>query len=71
VDRVNRAKGDVARFVAVYKEYAKAKDITKRRLYLETLKDLFPKLGPKYIIDSDQKNILPLLNLGEQKGIIK
>jgi membrane protease subunit HflK len=61
----------VARFVAVYKEYAKAKDITKRRLYLETLKDLFPKLGPKYIIDSDQKNILPLLNLGEQKGIIK
>jgi len=71
VDRVNRAKGDVARFVAVYKEYAKAKDITKRRLYLETLKDLFPKLGSKYIIDSDQKNILPLLNLGEQKGIIK
>jgi membrane protease subunit HflK len=71
VDRVNRAQGDVARFVAVYKEYAKAKDITKRRLYLETLKDLFPKLGPKYIIDSDQKNILPLLNLGEQKGIIK
>jgi membrane protease subunit HflK len=71
VDRVNRAQGDVARFVAVYKEYVKAKDITKRRLYLETLKDLFPKLGPKYIIDSDQKNILPLLNLGEQKGIIK
>ena len=71
VDRVNRAQGDVARFVAVYKEYAKAKDITKRRLYLETLKDLFPKLSPKYIIDSDQKNILPLLNLGEQKGIIK
>ena len=71
LDRVNRAKGDVARFVAVYKEYAKAKDITKRRLYLETLKDLFPKLGQKYIIDADQKNILPLLNLGEQKGIIK
>jgi modulator of FtsH protease HflK len=71
LDRVNRAKGDAARFIAVYKEYAKAKDVTKRRLYLETLRDLFPKLGPKYIIDSDQKNILPLLNLGEQKGIIK
>jgi len=71
VDRVNRAQGDVARFAAVYKEYAKAKDITKRRLYLESLRELFPKLGPKYIIDSDQKNILPLLNLGEQKGIIK
>ena len=71
LDRVNRGKGDVARFVSVYKEYTKAKDVTKRRLYLETLRGLLPKLGPKYIIDSNQKNFLPLLNLGEQKGIIK
>ena len=68
LDRVNRAKGDAARFSALYKEYAKAKDVTKRRLYLETLKGLLPKLGDKYIIDSQQKNILPLLNLGKQKG---
>jgi membrane protease subunit HflK len=68
LDRVNRAKGDAARFVALYNEYAKAKDVTRRRLYLETLKDLFPKLGEKYIIDADQKNILPLLNLGKQLG---
>jgi membrane protease subunit HflK len=67
LDRVNRAKGDAARFTALYKEYAKAKDVTRRRLYLETLKDLLPKLGDKYIIDSDQKNVLPLLNLGKQK----
>ena len=66
LDRINRAKGDVARFRAVYTEYVKAKDVTKRRLYLEMLKELFPKLGPKYIIDSDQKNLLPLLNLGKQ-----
>ncbi len=69
LDRVNRAKGDASRFVAVFKEYAKAKDVTRRRLYLEMLKDLFPKLGDKYIIDSDQKNFLPLLNLGKQIGI--
>jgi membrane protease subunit HflK len=68
LDRVNRAKGDAARFKAFYAEYAKAKDVTKRRLYLETLKGLLPKLGDKYIIDSDQKNFLPLLNLGKQKG---
>jgi membrane protease subunit HflK len=68
VDRVNRAQGDAARFKALYAEYAKAKDVTRRRLYLETLKDLFPKLGDKYIIDSDQKNVLPLLNFGKQKG---
>lgn len=71
LERVNEAKGDASRFVAVYKEYAKAKDVTKRRLYLETLKDIFPKLGPKYVIDADQKNLLPLLNLGKEGGIQK
>ncbi len=71
VDRVNRAEGDAARFVAEYKEYAKAKDVTRRRLYLEALKDLFPKLGQKYIIDADQKNVLPLLNLGKGGGVQK
>ncbi|MFC1886622.1 FtsH protease activity modulator HflK [Thermodesulfobacteriota bacterium] len=68
LDRINRAKGDASRFSALFAEYVKAKDVTKRRLYLETLKDLFPKLGPKYIIDSDQNNLLPLLNLGKPLG---
>jgi len=68
LDRVNRAKGDAARFAAQYKEYARAKDVTRRRLYLEALKDLFPKLGNKYIIDAEQKTLLPLLNLGQEQG---
>lgn len=67
LDRVNRAKGDSARFSALYEQYVKAKDVTKRRLYLESLKALIPKLGPKYIIDGNQKNLLPLLNLVNQK----
>ena len=67
LERVNQAKGDAARFNSLYAEYAKAKDVTKRRMYLEMIKDVFPKLGDKYIVDSDQKNILPLLNLGQQK----
>jgi membrane protease subunit HflK len=71
LDRINRAKGDAARFLALYAEYSKAKDVTRRRLYLETLKDLFPKLGSKYIIDEEQKNVLPLLNLGKEKGAEK
>ena len=62
--RVNRAQGDASRFESIYKEYVMAKDITKRRLYLETMKDLFPRLAQKYILDADQKNLLPLLNLG-------
>ncbi|HUV49441.1 MAG TPA: FtsH protease activity modulator HflK [Anaerolineae bacterium] len=71
LDRINRAKGDSERFTAVYKEYIKAKDVTKRRLYLEAIQELLPKLGHKYIIDSEQKNFLPLLNLGKQNGAQK
>jgi membrane protease subunit HflK len=69
LNRVNRAQGNADRFVALYKEYVKAKDITKRRLYLETIRQTFPKLGPKYILDSDEKNLLPLLNLGQTVNI--
>ena len=69
LERINRAKGDAARFTAVYREFSKAQDVTKRRLYLEALSKLLPKLGNKYLVDSDQKNLLPLLNLGQQKGV--
>lgn len=71
LDRINRAEGDAAKFEALYKEYAKAKDVTKRRLYLEMIKDVFPKLGKKYLIDEDQGNFLPLLNLDNNKGVTK
>ena len=69
LNRVNRAKGNADRFVALYKEYINAKDITKRRLYLETIKPTFPNMGQKYIVDSDQKNLLPLLNLGQSVNL--
>jgi membrane protease subunit HflK len=65
LNRVNRAKGNADRFVALYSEYINAKDITKRRLYLETIRQTFPNMGQKYIVDSDQKNLLPLLNMGQ------
>ena len=68
LERVNNAKGDTSRFLALYEEYSKAKDVTKRRLYLEALKDVYPKLGDKYIVDSQMKNLLPLLNLGQTTG---
>lgn len=71
LNRVNRAKGDAARFSSIYAEYVKAQDVTKRRMYLETLRDLFPKLGPKYIVDAEQKNFLPLLNMANQNGMQK
>jgi modulator of FtsH protease HflK len=63
LERVNNAKGDVARFVNIYDEYRKAPDVTRKRLYLETLSDVLPKTGRKLIIDSSMKGLLPLLNL--------
>lgn len=68
LERVNQARGDASRFLARYEEYSKAKDVTKRWLYLEALRDVFPRLGDKYIVDAEQKNLLPLLNLGQTKG---
>lgn len=70
-ERVNQAKGDASRFIAQYQEYTKAKDVTRRRLYLEMVELVFPNLGELYIIDSDQPNVLPLLNLGEKWGLQK
>jgi membrane protease subunit HflK len=68
LDRVNRAKGDGSRFLSVYEEYIKAEDVTRRRLYLESLSEILSKLGNKYIVDAEQKNLLPLLNLGQPQG---
>lgn len=66
LERVNKAKGDASRFAALYQEYVKSKDVTRRRLYLEALKDVLPKMGKKYILDSNQGKVLPLLQLGKE-----
>lgn len=68
LSRINRAKGDAARFTSLLEAYSKSKDVTRRRLYLEALHEVFPKLGSKYIIDPEQRGILPFLNLGSQGG---
>jgi membrane protease subunit HflK len=71
LDRVNRAEGDASRFVQVYTEYSKAEDVTRRRLYLESMQKILPKMGDKYFLDDDTKNLLPLLNLGGSQDIRK
>jgi membrane protease subunit HflK len=65
--RVNRAQGDAERFVAVWREYNRARDVTKRRLYLETMTEILPQIRNKYIVDPELKNLIPLLQL-ERKG---
>jgi membrane protease subunit HflK len=66
--RINEAEGDVARFSALFAEYSKAPEVTRRRIYIETLQDVMPSISSKIIIDEQTRNILPLLNLDSQKG---
>jgi membrane protease subunit HflK len=61
--RINEAEGDVARFNAVFAQYQKAPNVTKRRLYLETMQSVLPAVENKVVVDSDMKGLLPLLNL--------
>lgn len=61
--RVKEAEGDVARFNAVLAEYVKAPEVTRRRLYLETMQEVLPRLGRRYVVDADLKGIVPLLSL--------
>ena len=62
-ERVNNALGEAARFNALYREYIKAPEVTKRRIYLETMATVIPKLGNKIITDQDGTNVLPLLQM--------
>ncbi len=68
LERVNQAKGEANRFLDVLKEYRQAKDVTKRRLYLESMDKLLSQVGEIYVIDSDQKGLLPLLDLQKTRG---
>ncbi len=63
--RVNEAQGDAAKFLLTWEAYTKAKEVTRRRLYLETLGEIFPKAGKVYISEPKGTGILPLLNLQE------
>ncbi len=66
--RINEAEGDVARFGALLAEYIKAPEVTRRRIYIETLQDVMPGIRSKIIVDEQTRSILPLLNLDSQKG---
>jgi len=66
--RINEAEGDVARFNALLAEYIKAPEVTRRRIYIETLQDVMPGIRSKIVVDERTRSILPFLNLDPQKG---
>jgi modulator of FtsH protease HflK len=63
VERVNNAQGDARRFEAFHEEYRKAPAVTRRRIYLETMGTLIPRVGRKLILDEKARGILPLLQM--------
>jgi membrane protease subunit HflK len=67
IERINKAKGETNRFLALLGEYRKAPDVTRQRLYLETLEKVLPKLEEIYIMDREGAGALPLLPLRTEK----
>ncbi len=63
IDRTNRASGDAELFTSVFKEYLNAKEVTRQRLYLETMEHVMTNVKDKVFIDKEVKSLLPLLNL--------
>lgn len=63
LNRVNTAQGEVSRFNDLYEEYIKAPEVTKRRIFLETMEEILPKMGQKIITDEEGNSVIPLLQL--------
>ena len=66
VERVNQSRGEAARFNSIFKEYIRAPEVTRQRIYLETMNDVLPRVGRKLITDEEATGILPLFQFGKE-----
>jgi membrane protease subunit HflK len=64
IDRVNRAKGDAVLFEEVYAAYRRAPEVTRRRIFLETMEAVYPSMERKILLDNGLEGVLPLMQLG-------
>jgi membrane protease subunit HflK len=69
-ERVNIANGETQRFLDILKEYKKAPEVTRRRMYLETLQSILPSAHSIYVLDKNQQGPLPLLNITGSKNLL-
>ena len=69
-ERIKRAEGDASKFLSVLTEYRKAKNVTEKRLYLETMEQILPGVE-KVILDEKAGNLLNILPLGNLEGVKK
>jgi len=67
-EKVNLAKGDIARFLAVLGEYIKSPKVTRMRLYYEMFEEVFKKAGDTDLIDKNLKNFIPFKTIQDKKG---
>jgi membrane protease subunit HflK len=67
--RINDAQGESQRFRDILKEYKNAPDVTRQRMYLETMKEILPNVQSVYVIDKDQQSPIPLLNITSAAGL--
>lgn len=70
-DRVNRARGDAELFIQVHAAFQRAPEVTRRRMYLETMAEIYPKVKRKIILDEKLKGVLPLLPLQQMAPEVK
>lgn len=70
-DRVNRARGDAELFTQVHAAYSRAPEVTRRRMYLETMGVIYPKVKRKIVLDESLRGVLPLLPLQEAAQGVK
>ncbi|MGH7899817.1 MAG: protease modulator HflK, partial [Candidatus Binatia bacterium] len=64
VERVNRARGEAERFNSILAEYKAVPEVTRRRLYLEAMTEILPKVKEVYVVDESQKAMVPFLSFG-------
>jgi len=70
LNRVNSARGEASRFKQVYEEYRRAPNVTRQRMYLETMEKILPRLGGKLFLDTDAKGVMPLIPLESLQGVV-
>ena len=70
MDRVNRSQGDATRFKALHEAYRLAPEVTRQRMYLETMERVLPRVGGKIFLDKDAQGLLPLMPLNTLGGAI-
>jgi modulator of FtsH protease HflK len=69
-EKIQRAQGDTQGFLALYEEYKKAPEITRKRIYLETMEEILPDMK-KVVVSSSTGNVLPILPLGQTPAVLQ